>query len=59
MAWCDQQYEKYKELGVVSPQTIKEKDYDAVLICIADVTVANMVKRNLIQLGVEEKKIYL
>lgn len=59
VAWCDQQYEKYKELGVVSPQTIKEKDYDAVLICIADVTVANMVKRNLIQLGVEEKKIYL
>lgn len=59
IAWIDELCDKYRCLGlpVMSPVTIREMDYDHVLIAFIDETVSNVAASKLIALGVSEQKI--
>lgn len=57
-AWIDKSYTSYQKLGVKTVESIQGmKDYDYVVIAIRAVNIAEKVRYDLIEMGVEEKKI--
>lgn len=60
VAWVDQNYESYKELGVKDIEYIKTVEfYDYIVIAIINQEVSKEVKKNLINMNVREDKIII
>lgn len=59
VAWIDSDYEekRWTQWNVESPEVIKHKEYDYVLIAVLDEEIALEIRRNLLELGVETEKI--
>ena len=58
VGWVDQNPGVVMGYEVKLPDTITKMKYDCIVICICDKVLANKVKKNLIEMGVDEKKIY-
>ena len=57
VGWFDKNYAKCG-YPVENPETIKNKDFDIVIIAVEMMTAANSIKNDLIKHGVEESKIF-
>lgn len=58
VAWIDRSYISYEKFGVKAVESISEiKDYDYVVIAIKAAETAKKIKHDLLEMGVEEKKI--
>lgn len=58
--WADKDYDHIKEYhgeSVISPEQIKEKEFDILLIAVRDEKRAKMIEKDLLGLGISEKKI--
>lgn len=56
--WCDINADNMKNPLVCNPEKIKDFEYDAVIIAIADETIIMDVKKYLNNLGIDENKVY-
>ncbi len=60
VGWADQNYatlKMYNNTNIISPELIKEKNFDKLLIAILDEEIAFEIKDDLIKMGIPEKKI--
>ena len=58
-AWADAAYsrEELKQLGVVSPDLLKELEYDLIVIAIENKETISVVKAMLMKMGIAEERI--
>lgn len=60
VAWADKNYIKLQEKGleVISPNTLKDFNYDILLICVEDENIKNDILLELDSIGVDKSKIF-
>lgn len=58
--WVDSNYQKYQEKGaaVLSPEILKEKHFDRILIAVLDQEVKRQIYERLLNMGIPEGRIY-
>lgn len=57
MAWVDQKFKRNAHIICITPQQLKEIDYDFILIAIKDIKTADEIKRQLLELEIDKEKI--
>ena len=60
MNWVDKNFDKYnyKDCTVNSVDTLKNTDYDIILIAVKKESTANQIKDELIEMGIDKDKLY-